>query len=89
MQVDTFPIEGGHTQCRIGFSILSRTGNQQGLVLYIDRTGSGQPHPISAQKYAMLECLRTFQNIGYNISTFSSMRIGALNVDLHHDIGLF
>jgi hypothetical protein len=46
MQVDTFPTERGHTQCRIGFFILSRAGNQQGLVLYIDRTGSGQPHPI-------------------------------------------
>ena len=59
MQVDTFPIEGGHTQCQIGFSILSRVVNQQGLVLYIDRTGSGQPHRISAQKYDVLECLRT------------------------------
>jgi hypothetical protein len=89
MQVDTFPTERGHMQCRIGFSILSRAGNQQGLVLYIDRTDSGQPHPISVQKYVVLECLRSLQNTGYNISTYSSMRIRALNVGLHHDIGLF
>ena len=89
MQVDTFPIEGRHMQCQIGFSILSRVGNQQGQVLYIDRKGSGQPRHFCAQKYAMLECLRALQNIGFDIPTYSSMRIGALNVGLHHDIGLF
>ena len=41
-------------QCRIGFSILARAGNQQGQVLYINRMGSGQPHYISAQKYVVL-----------------------------------
>jgi hypothetical protein len=76
-------------QCRIGFSILARAGNQQCLVLYIDRTGSGQPPHISVQKYVVLECLRVLQNIGYNIPTYSSMRIGALNVGVHHDIGRY
>ena len=75
MQVDTFPTECGHTQCRIGFSILARAGNQQGMVLYIDRTSSGQPHDIIAQKYAVQACLRALQNIRYNIPTYSSMRI--------------
>ena len=87
--MNRFSIEGGHTQCRIGFSILASVGNQQGLVLYIDKTGSDQPHDISTQKYVVQECLRVFQNIGYNIPTYSSMRIAALNVGLHHDIGLF
>jgi hypothetical protein len=64
-------------------------GNQQGQVLYIDRAGSGQPHYISAQKYVVLECLRALQNIGYNIPTYSSMRIGALNAGLHHNIGRY
>ena len=64
-------------------------GNQQGMVLYIERTSNDQPHDISAQKYAVQACLRALQNIGYNISTYSSMRIAALNVGLHHDIGLF
>ena len=59
------------------------------MVLYIDRMSSGQPHDISAQKYAVQACLRALQNIGYNIPTYSSMRIAALNVGLHHDIGLF
>ena len=87
--MNRFSIEGGHTQCRIGFSILASVSNQQGLVLYIDRKGSGQPRHFCAQKYAVLECLRALQNIGYDIPTYSSMRIGAFNVGLHHDIRLF
>ena len=59
------------------------------MVLYIDRTSSGQPHDITAQKYDVQTCLRALQNIRYNIPTYSSMSIGALNVGLHHDIGLF
>ena len=46
--VDTFPIDGQIKQCRIGFSILARAGNQQGMVLYIDRTSGDQPHDITA-----------------------------------------
>jgi len=49
--------------------------------------GSGQPQDISAQKYDVQECLRVLKRIGYNIPTYSSMKIGALDVGLHHDIG--
>ena len=59
------------------------------MVLYIDRTSSGQPHDITAQKYDVQACLRALQNIGNNIPTYSSTRIAALNVGLHHNIGLF
>ena len=59
------------------------------MVLYIDRTSSGQPHGITAQKYVVQAYLRALQNIGYNIPTYSSMRIGALNMGLHHDIGRY
>ena len=41
LNVDTFPIDGRIKQCLIGFSILASVGNQQGLVLYIDRMSSG------------------------------------------------
>ena len=84
-----FPVDGGLKQCRLGFSIFARAGNQQGMVLYIDRMSSGQPHDITAQKYGVQACLRALQNIRYNILTYSSMRIAALNVGLHHNIGLF
>ena len=59
------------------------------MVLYIARTSSGQPHDITAQKYVVQACLRALQNIRCNIPTYSFMRITALNVGLHHDIGLF
>ena len=85
----TFPVDGGLKQCRLGFSIFARAGNQQGMVLYIERTGRTDYHDISAQKNVVLECLRVLLNIGYNIPIYSSMRIGALNVGLHHDIGGF
>jgi hypothetical protein len=87
INANTFPIEGGHAQCRIGFSIVARSGNQQGQVVPILETGSAQPHYISAQKYVVLKCLRALQNIGYNIPTYSSMGIQALNLGRHHDIG--
>ena len=45
--------------------------------------------PLVCKKNVVLECLRALQNTGYNISTYSSMRIRALSVGLHDDIGLF
>ena len=75
LNVGTFPIDGGLKLCRIGFSILTRADNQHGMILYIDRTRSSQPHDISAQKYVVQACLRELQNIGSNIPTYSSMRI--------------
>jgi hypothetical protein len=59
------------------------------MVLYIERTGRADYYEFCAQKYAMQDCLMALQNIGYNIPTYSSMRIASLNVGLHHDIGLF
>jgi len=85
--VGTFPVDGGLKQYRLGFSILTKVDNQQGMVLYIERTAHTDYLDISAQKYVVLECLRAHQNIGYNIPTYSSMKIGALDVGLHHDIG--
>jgi len=53
-------------QCRIGFSIAARSGNQ-GQVVPILETGSGQPHYIGGvQKYVVLDiggyCARIAQN---------------------------
>jgi hypothetical protein len=59
------------------------------MVLYIDRTSSSQLHDISVQKYDVQACLRVLHNIRYNIPTYSSMRITALNVGLDHNIRLF
>ena len=64
MNVGTFPIDCGLKQCRLGFSILARVGNQQGMVLYIDRTSNDQPHDITAQKYVVQACLRRFKILG-------------------------
>jgi hypothetical protein len=76
-------------EVRIGYAIRARVGRQQGQILYIARSGSAQPHLISTQKYAVLECLNALEMIGYNFPIYSTMRMGALDVGLHHDIGTY
>ena len=39
------------------------------------------------EKYAVLQCLRAFfGNVGYNIPSFSSMMIRALDEGVRHDV---
>jgi hypothetical protein len=87
--VGTFPVDGRLKQCQIAFCIEARVGPQQGMVVHIDRTGRADYYKICDQRYAVKDCLLDLQNIGYNICTYSSMRIASLNVGLHHYIGLF
>ena len=48
--------------------------------------GPRQAYQVMAEKYAVLQCLRTFGNVGYNIPSFSSMMIRALDEGVRHDI---
>lgn len=41
---------------------------------------------ISAEKYAAMDCLRALANVGYNLSTFPSMLLLALNEGRSHDV---
>lgn len=86
---DTIPTADGKFQVQIGFAIRARLGRQQGQIIYITRTGSAQPEYLSAQKYAVVECLNALENIGYKVPTYNSMRMEALDVGLHHDIGTY
>ena len=47
------------------------------------------PHKISAEKYSVMTCLRTLENIGYSFPTLSSMMIQAINAGLFHDVSGF
>jgi len=47
------------------------------------------PHKIMAEKYAVQTCLRTLANMGYNLPTFSFVKIDAINADLFHDVSGF
>lgn len=37
------------------------------------------PHPVNVYKYVVLTCLSAHVNIGYNVPTFSSIRLQALD----------
>jgi len=39
-----------------------------------------------AKKYVVLNCLRALGNVGYNIPSFSSMMIRALDEGVRHDV---
>jgi len=39
-----------------------------------------------AEKYVVLQCLRALGNVGYNIPSFSSMMIRALDEGVRHDV---
>ena len=39
-----------------------------------------------AEKYVVLQCLRALGNVGYNIPSFSSIMIRALDEGVRHDV---
>ena len=47
------------------------------------------PHKTSAEKYAVMACLRTHANIGYTLPILSSMTKQAIDVDSYHDVAGF
>jgi hypothetical protein len=59
------------------------------VLVHIERTGRTDYNDINAQRYVVRDCLLALQDIGYNIPTYSSMRVASLNVGLRNDIGLF
>ena len=54
--------------------------------LYISVRWPRQAYQVMAEKYAVLECLRALANVGYNIPSFSSVVLRALDGDVHHDV---
>ena len=48
--------------------------------------GPRQAYQVMAEKYAVLQCLSSLGNVGYNISSFSSMMIRASDEGVRHDV---
>jgi hypothetical protein len=67
------------------FFIEARWGDQ-GYRVEISETGINQPYQVTAEKYVVLECLRALANVGYNIPSFSSMLLRALDEGVLHDV---
>jgi hypothetical protein len=57
-----------------------------GQIVQVLEMGNRTPHKMNAKKYVVMACLMALANVGYNIPTFSSMLIQALNEDLHNDV---
>ena len=55
--------------------------------LYISvRRAHAKPNRLWQKKYVVLQCLRALGNVGYNIPSFSSVVLRALDGDVHHDV---
>ena len=50
----------------IELPFLSKLGHH----VEISETGTSQSYQVTAEKYAVLECLRALANVGYNIPSF-------------------
>ena len=55
-------------------------------VVQILEVGVKAPDKVVAQKYVVLACVNKLVNIGYNLPTYSSMAIQAMDVGSYHDV---
>jgi hypothetical protein len=69
-------------EVRVSFSIRVRTGFQTGQMVTIYEVGTFQGSVFYAQTYAVQKCVEALLYIGYNVPSYSSMRISTLEVGL-------
>jgi hypothetical protein len=74
-------------QYRVGFSIAARRG--RGRVVQISDMGRKTPDQAIAQTYVVLACVNNLATIGYNMPTYSSMTIQAIDMGSYHNIAGF
>ena len=87
VDVESFEVDNGRfIQCRVGFSIAARRGTG---IIQISEVRIMAPNKAIAQKYIVLACVNKLANIGYNLPTYSSMAIQAMDVGSYHDVAGF
>jgi hypothetical protein len=74
--------ENRHSEVRVSFSIRARTGFQAGQMVTIYEVGTFQGSVFYAQTSAVQKCVEALLYIGYNVPSYSSMRISTLEVGL-------
>jgi hypothetical protein len=88
VDIQCFEVDNGRLmQYRVGFSIAARRG--RGRVVQISEVGRKTPNQAIAQKYDVLACVNNLATIGYNLPTYSSMTIQAIDVSSYHNIAGF
>ena len=58
-------------------------------MVQILETGMKASHKTSAEKYAVMACLITLANIGYNLPTLSTMKVQAIDAASFRDVSGF
>jgi hypothetical protein len=71
-------------QCHISFSIAARRGRDG--VVQISQVGRKAPDKGIAEKHGVLACVNKLATIGYNLPTYSSVMVQAINAGLYHDV---
>jgi hypothetical protein len=85
VNVECFEVDNGQLmQCRVGFSIVARRGRCG--VVQISKVGRKTPNQVIAQKYGVLACVNKLATIGYNLNTYSSMKIQSIDAGSYHDL---
>ena len=87
VDVESFEVDNGRLmQYRVGFSIAARRGTG---IIQISEVRIMAPNKAIAQKYVVLACVNKLANIGYNVPTYSSMAIQAMDVGSYLDVAGF
>jgi len=88
VDVECFEVDNGLLmRCRVGFSIVARRG--RGGVVQISEVGRKAPDQLIAQKYGVPACVNKLAIIGYNLPTYSSLKIQSIDAGSYHDLAGF
>jgi folate-dependent tRNA-U54 methylase TrmFO/GidA len=85
MNVECFEVDNGQLkQCRVSFFIADRRGTCR--VVEISEVESMAPNKAVTEKYGVLACVNKLATIGYNLPTYSSLKIQSIDAGSYHDL---
>jgi hypothetical protein len=85
VNVEYFEVDNSRLkQCRVSFFIADRRGT--GRVEEISEVGSKAPDKVVAEKYGVLACVNKLATIGYNLPTYSSLKIQSIDAGSYYDL---
>jgi hypothetical protein len=85
VNVECFEVDNGRLkQYRVSFSIADR--RDIGRVVEISEVGSKAVDKAVAEKYGVLACVNKLATIGYNLPTYSSLKIQSIDAGSYNDL---
>ena len=82
VHVETYGVENRSTEVRVSFSIRAKVSFQANQLVTIYEVGTFQGPVLYAQIYAVQKYVKALLYIGYNVHSYSFMRILTLEVGL-------